>query len=104
ETVGDKVLTANRRTGRGTAAVAVVVDGRPLVIAAVADVADLDGHVLGDRTGEAGRPVPDAADLDVGRERIDAVRSVRTDGDRVGRVRIEGCHAQAARLRQQDRP
>ena len=53
---------------------------------------------------EADRPVADAGDLDVRRERVEAVGPVRADGDRIGRIRIERRRVEAVGLRQQHRP
>src|SRR5262249_8927763 len=61
-------------------------------------------YALRDRTGKADVPAPRARDLDVRRERVEAVGPVRADGNRVSRIRVERLRLQAIGLRQQDGP
>ena len=100
ESVGDEILSAVTRAGVAVGAPAVVVDRRPFVVAAVADVSDLDRGVSRHRSREANRPRPHPPDLDVRREGIDVVRAVDADGDRVGRIWIEGQGRESACLRE----
>ena len=63
----------------------VVVERRPLIDAARADVAHLERHVLGDRALQADGPRSRRRHLDVGMERVDVVGAIRADRNREGR-------------------
>src|SRR4029453_13927512 len=63
----------------------VVIEFRPLILPARADVPDFDGRVPGDRTLQPDRPRVRGRDLHVRMERLDGVRPVRRDWNRIGR-------------------